>query len=296
MGQLSLQGSLKVQPQEPLSVFRKPEPAPAPKIPAISPRKRLTFSRALAAVSAATLLAIIAMDLVSPSPAKSSASDEPQPRSAWLEIPRTSGAFDLASPLLAGIEQNHLTRRHRTGQGRKDIITFGAAADAAVPFVRVSIYRPGSEGPVSIDPVEAVAAEALDARIDAELKGPAGEVVTKFGGLTTIDMQLKTANSARNCLAASGKFDAPGLGLVIWYCNPGEEIVAVGQLACLLDRLSLVTSGRDEKLIDFFAKAELNRSFCDARNTLLGNAPRATAPDWLDAKTGPVLRGKFSAR
>ena len=52
----------------------------------------------------------------------------------------------------------------------------------------------------------------------------------------------------------------------------------------------------DEKLIDFFAKAELNRSFCDARNTLLGNAPRATAPDWLDAKTGPVLRGKFSAR
>src|SRR5690606_38490345 len=209
-----------------------------------------------------------------------------QPRSAWLEIPRTSGAFDLASPLLAGIEQSYLTRRHRTGQGRKDVITFGAPAEATLPFVRVSIYRPGSEGAVSIDPVEAVAAEALDARIDAEVKGPAGEVATKFGGLTTIDMQLKTANRSRNCLAASGKFDEAGLGLVIWYCNPGEEIIAVGQLACLLDRLALVTSGRDEKLIDFFAKAELNRSFCDARNTLYGNAPRLTGPNWIDAKTG----------
>ncbi|MCW5673115.1 MAG: hypothetical protein KIT15_00915 [Xanthobacteraceae bacterium] len=285
-----------MQPQEPLSVFRKPEPAPAPRIPAISPRKRLTLSRALAAVSAAVLLAVVAADLVSPTPAKSSVPQEPQPRSAWLEIPRASGAFDLSSPLLSGIEQSHMTRRNRTGNGRKDIITFGAPADAAVPFVRVSIYRPGSEGAVSIDPVEAVAAEALDARIDAEMKGPAGEVLTKFGGLTTVDMQLTTANRSRNCLAASGKFDAAGLGLVIWYCNPGEEIVAVGQLACLLDRLSLVTSGRDEKLIDFFAKAELNRSFCDARNTLYGNAPRHNAPDWLDSKAIPVLRGKISAR
>lgn len=285
-----------MQTQEPLSVFRKPEPAPAPKLPAISPRKHLTISRALAAISAAVLLAVIAADLVSPTPAKSSVPQESQPRSAWLEIPRASGAFDLASPLLAGIEQSYMTRRHRTGQGRKDIITFGAAADAAVPFVRVSIYRPGGEGTVPIDPVEAVAAEALDARIDAEVKGPAGDVATKFGGLTTIDMQLKAADRSRNCLAASGKFDVPGFGLVIWYCNPGEEIVAVGQLACLLDRLSLVTSGRDEKLIDFFAKAELNRSFCDARNTLLGNAPRNTGPDWIDAKARPVLRGKFSAR
>jgi hypothetical protein len=282
-----------VQNQEPLSVFRKPEPAPAPK-PILSARKRLTASRALAAVSAAVLLAIVAMDLISPAPAKSSVVQEPPSKPQWIEVARANGPFELLSPSLASFEQKHVTRRHRSGDGREDIITIGAAQNTAAPYLRVSIYRPGTEGVVSIDPLEAVASAASDARIAAELRGPLTGTITKFGELATVGMQLKSADASRNCLAAAGKFDGPALGLVVWYCNPGSEIVAAGQLACLLDRLSLVTSGRDEKLIGFFAKAELNRSFCDSRNTLLGNAPRI--PDWIDTKAGPVLRGKFSSR
>lgn len=287
-----MQGNLRRH--EPLSVFRKPEPAPAPKRRSFAKAWRLPFSRALAAISAVALVAIIAIDLVSPTPARSSVAQEPPAKSAWIDIPRASGAYDLSSPLLAGIERHYLTRRHRTGGGRKDIITFGSPANATTAFVRVSLYRPGAEGALPVDPLEAVAAAAAESRIDAELRGAAGVVITKFGELAMVDMQLKHAGAARNCLAATGKFDEPGLDLVIWYCNPGSELVAVGQLACLLDRLSLVTSGRDEKLIDFFARAELNRSFCDARNTLLGNAPRA--PDWIDGKARPALRGKLSVR
>lgn len=287
-----MQGSLRRQ--EPISVFRKPEPAPAPKRRAFSATWRLSLSRALAAISAVALVAIIAIDLVSPTPARSSVVQEPPAKSPWIDIPRAHGAYDLSSPMLAGMEPRYLTRRHRTGGGRKDIITFGSAANAATPFVQVSLYRPGTEGALAADALEAVAAAAAESRIEAALRGPAGGIVTKFGELSAVEMRLAHAQGPRNCLAAVGRFDAPSLGLVAWYCNPGDELVAVGQLACLLDRLSLVTSGRDEKLIDFFAKAELNRSFCDARNTLLGNAPRV--PDWIDTKSGPALRGKLTAR
>lgn len=282
----------KMTGQEPLSIFRRPEPAAAPKMrPALSAARRLTLSRALAAVSAAVLVGIIAMDLVSPTPAKSTVAQEPPARAPWIEVTRQSGAFELISPQLAGLEPAYLTRRHRSSDGRQDVVSFGTAADTARAFVQLAIYRPGSEGAVSLDPLEAVAAAAANARIPAELRGPAGSLLTKFGELATVEMQVKVNGKTRNCLAAAGRFDDPALGMVIWYCNPGEEIVAAGRFACLLDRVSLASSGGNEKLIDFFARAERNRSFCDARHSLYGHAPRA--PDWIDVKAGPVLRGKL---
>lgn len=281
--------------QEPLSVFRRPEPAPAPiKRPTLSAARRLTLSRALAAVSAAVLLGIIAMDLVSPTPAQSTVVQEPPARAPWLEVTRASGAFELASPQLAGLEPVYLTRRHRTGDGRQDVVSFGTAADTARAFVQLSMYRPGAEGAVSLDPLEAVASALGHARIAAELRGPKGSVLTKFGELAAIEMQVKTNGKARNCLAAVGRFEDPALGMVVWYCNPGDEIVAAGRFACLLDRVSLASSGGNEKLIDFFARAERNRSFCDARNSLYGHAPHR--PDWIDTAASPVLRGNLSLR
>jgi hypothetical protein len=279
--------------QEPLSVFRKPEPRIAPKRKSwvLSAARRLTLSRALAAVSAAVLLGIIAVDLVAPDPARSSPAQAASERSPWIEVSRASGAFELISPQLPGLEPSFRTRRHRTGDGRQDVVAFGSAEDVRGAFVQLSIYRPGTEGAVSLDPLEAIAAVASESRIHAELRGVAGSVVTKFGELATVEMQLDADGKKRNCVAAAGKFDEPALGLVIWYCNPGEEIVAAGRVACLLDRLSLASAGRDEQLIEFFAKAELNRSFCDAKNTLYGHAPRS--PGWIDTKAGAVLRGKL---
>lgn len=281
--------------QEPLSVFRTPAPAAPKRKPAgLSPARRLTFSRALAAVSAAVLLGIVAMDLVGPAPAKSTAAQEPPARSPWIEAARASGAFELASPQLSGLEPVYLTRRHRSGDGRQDVVSFGSADDSSRAFVQLSIYRPGSEGAVPADPLEAVAAALGHARIAVELRDPKAGVLTKFGELAAVEMQVRTNGKTRNCLAAAGKFDEPALGMVIWYCNPGEELVAQGRFACLLDRVALASAGGDEKLIDFFARAERNRSFCDARNSLYGHAPRA--PDWIDAKAGPLLRGKLGAR
>lgn len=280
--------------QEPLSVFRKPV-APEPKKRAIfSAARRLTASRALASISAAVLFGIIVADLVSPAPAKSTVAQEPATIAQWLEVVRPNGAFELPSPQTAALEPLYLTRRHRTGTGREDVIMLGTPADTAGAFVQVSVYRPGTEGAVSSNPLEAVTAVALQSRLAAKLQQPGRAILTKFGELATVEMQIGSGAKARNCLAVTGKFDEPRLGLVLMYCNPGTEIVAAGRVACLLDRLSLASAGRDEKLIDFFAKAERNRSFCDARSTLYGSAPRT--PDWINTDAGPVLRGKYSAR
>lgn len=252
-------------------------------------------SRILAVMAAAALTAFVIVDLGSPRAAKSSVEREAPAKSAWAEIVRPHGAFDLSSPALAGISQSYLTRRHLTGGGRQDILTFGTPADASAAFVRVALYRPGTEGAIPMDPVEAVASVAAEATINADLSGPHGIVITKFGDLAVVHMTLHGEAGARTCLAATGKFDEAQLGLVAWYCNPGVELVGHGQVACVLDRLAMVSSGGDEKLIELFARAERNRSFCDVRDPLLGTAPR-TAPDWIDTRAGPVLRGKFTSR
>lgn len=256
--------------------------------------RRITTSRLLAAMSAAALAAFLIVDLGSPRQAKSSVEQTPPAKSAWIAAVRVNGAYAITSPMLHGLELHYLTRRHREGGGRQDILSFGASENTAAAFARVAIYRPGTEGVVSIDAVEAIAAVAADSSIDAELTGPSGMVLTKFGELSAVEMTLNAKAGPRNCLAVAGRFDDPALGLVAWYCNPGVEIVGYGQVACMLDRLALVSSGRDEKLIGFFARAELNRSFCDVKSPLLGNAPRAT--DWIDQKAGPRLRGKFTSR
>lgn len=281
--------------QEPLSVFRKPVALAIPLAAEAEASRSGRASRILAAMAAAALAAFLIVDLGSPRTAKSSVGPEAPVKSAWVEIMRAHGAYDLSSPALAGISQTYLTRRHLTGGGRQDILTFGAAADASAAFVRVALYRPGTEGAIPMDPVEAVASVASEAAIDADLSGPHGIVITKFGDLAVVHMTLHGKSGPRTCLAAAGKFDEAQLGLVAWYCNPGVEIVGHGQVACVLDRLALVSSGRDEKLIELFARAERNRSFCDVRDPLLGAAPRGT-PDWIDTKAGPMLRGKFTAR
>lgn len=278
----------------PLSVFRRPPEAVAVPLPLEQEARAVTASRVLAAMAMAALVAFFVVGLGGPQQAKSSVEQAPPQRSAWIEAARQNGAFAIASSALQGLEHTYLTRRHATGGGREDILTYGAASDTNGAFVRVSLYRPGTEGAVLSDPVESVASLAALSSIQADITGPAGILITKFGDLQTVQMTLATGNGPRNCLAIAGKFDEAALGITAWYCNPGTELVAPGQLACMLDRLAMLSSGGDERLIDFFAVAERNRSFCDVKNPLLGVAPKA--PDWIDTKDGPRLRGKFTAR
>jgi hypothetical protein len=239
--------------------------------------------------------AILVNDLLGPTPANSSVAPTPEKRPEWVEIVRPHAtSFALESPMLAGLDASYDVSRHRIGGGRRDTLTFGHA-ESGRAYMRLSLYRPGREGMAEPDPIEAVAALAAVSGIDAELQETSGKLRTKFGDLPAINMRVQGQDGWRNCLAVAGGWSDPRLGLVAWWCNPGPEMVALGEFACLLDRLALMSSGNEEQLAEFFARAELRRSFCNPQSSFVSPTPHRP-DDWIHAKRKPQLRGRLSTR
>ena len=238
--------------------------------------------------------AILVNDLLGPTPANSSVAPTPEKRPEWVEIVQPHASFALESPVLAGLDTSYDASLHRSGGGRRDTLSFGHA-EAGRAYMRLSLYRPGREGMAEPDPIEAVAALAAVSGIDAELQETSGKLRTKFGDLPAINMRVQGKDGWRNCLAVAGGWSDPRLGLVAWWCNPGPEMVALGEFACLLDRLALMSSGNDEQLAEFFARAELKRSFCNLQSSFVSPTPHRP-DDWIHAKRRPQLRGRLSAR
>jgi hypothetical protein len=108
-------------------------------------------------------------------------------------------------------------------------------------------------------------------------------------------MKVGGANGPRACLATASAWNDPRFGLAAWLCNSGPEIVAQGQFACLLDRIALMSSGNDDQLAEFFARAELRRSFCNLQSSFVSPTPHRP-DDWIHAKRKPPLRGRLTAR
>jgi hypothetical protein len=256
---------------------------------AAPPREPLTFSHVLAWISGLFMAAILVQDLIGPTPAISSV-ELPAARPAWIESTSAFGAFALESPALEGLEQSYKVRRHRDSGVRQDVLTFGAA-DAPGAYVRVAVQRPGDKPLPAADPLDLAAELAAASAIEARLTGPVGELKTKFGKLPIIDMHVWGREGPRACMAVAGAWNDPRLRLVAWWCNAGWELVQRGQVACLLDRLMLMSAGGDERLAEFFARAERAREVCGT-TPILGTTPKRP-DDWIFAKAEPKLRGRL---
>jgi hypothetical protein len=241
------------------------------------------------------MAAILANDLINRPSAAVPAVPAAEPlRPAWIEVSRPHGAFALNSPSLEGLEAHYVVRRHRFGGGRKDELTFGDPS-APRPYIRVEVYRPGSEGTAEPDALEAVVALASRSAINAELEETNRKLRTKFGALPVVAMTVKNGDSLRRCIATAYAWNDPRLGLVAWWCNDGPELVAHGEFACLLDRLALMSAGGDDRLAEFFAQAELRRGYCGSYGSIVSPTPKHH-DDWIHAKIAPRLRGRLSAR
>jgi hypothetical protein len=266
----------------------------------LAPRPPLNLARAFAFLRASIFLAIVGAtavlgyDLIGPTPAASSVTPTPEAHPAWIDVPRAAGAFAVEMQGLDPAQSSYLVRRHRDGGGRKDLMTFGAAGEKNT-YVRIELYRSGTEGEAIADPLDAVAALAGDSKINAELSETPSTLKTKFGELSVIDMNVATADGGHACVAVAGAWDDPRFGLVAWWCNAGPEMVPHGQLACLVDRLTLMSAGGDERLASFFAKAELKRNFCGEAGPIVAATPKRP-DDWISQKATPPLRGRIAGR
>jgi hypothetical protein len=195
----------------------------------------------------------------------------------WIEIERPFPAFTLSIPEAADVPASYAIRRHAFSGGRKDILALGDA-DSAAPFLQVEIYRPGSEIIGFAPPLDEISSNAavlspINVGRDYE------PLESKFGPLAIVTFAA-SSGTPRQCLAFVRAYSDPRLQLSGWFCQGtklGGGAIERSTLACALDRLTLLAAGSEPKIGVLFAQAELNRSYCGQRSTLLAPTPKHSA-------------------
>lgn len=235
-----------------------------------------TLARLIAYVGALALLAIGAVYLWDRLPAIAAA--EPAAPAGWSVASHSHPAFAVSRLDSSGETESYEILRY-PGGGRKDMLRWGQSG--AWPVAALEIYRPGAELSQS-GPVTAELAARMGAESDLE---SAGVIDSKFGHVTLLRL-AGGRDGPRSCLGFAKRIDEPVLQISGWSCQ-GETLPARrGAIACLLNRLVLLTAGNDPKLADLFAHAELKRGSC-------ATAASAVSVDWVTAAQDPLLRGRL---
>jgi hypothetical protein len=199
--------------------------------------------------------------------------DEPAARPGWSPADRSYPAFAVSSVDSHEKSVSYTILRHPEG-GRKDILRW--TGPAANVVTELEIYRPGSE----FDP--AVGA-GLAARMGGTLGLETSGVLDSKVGAVSLLRQLGRPE-ASSCLAFFKRSDDPALQFSGFSCERDSLPARRAAIGCMLDRLTLLTSGNEPKLAEFFAQAELKRGGC---------APASLMADWMTSTENPQLRGAF---
>ena len=117
--------------------------------------------------------------------------------------------------------------------------------------------------------------------IDASELEAAGIIESKFGTIALL-RPAGTNEGAGGCLGFLKRIDDPALQISGWSCQGDNLPARRAAIGCMLNRLTLLTSGNEPKLAELFAQAELKRGNC------------ASSPsDWITGAENPHLRGAF---
>ena len=73
-----------------------------------------------------------------------------------------------------------------------------------------------------------------------------------------------------------------------------DTIVDRSAVSCMLDRLTLLSSGSDQKVAEIFARAEVKRKFCGQRDPLMYATPKR--PGSAETAASLKLRGTLASR
>lgn len=238
-----------------------------PALRSLAQEARATFVRLLAYAAGLAGLAVMAAELLRTEPVV--AAVQPAPRSEWIAVGKPYPAFALTLPDL-GEEARYAIRRHAEGGGRKDIITFGEPG-RSLRYVMIEIYRPGTELERFADAASEITARAGSLRP----AGPARAGLpldTKFGSASAVEFAVGRFGIG-HCIGFVRAFDAPRVQIAGLSCSM-NSIVNRNAVVCALDRLTLLSAGSDPDIGKLFANAELKRTFCRQRETLMSATPK----------------------
>jgi hypothetical protein len=196
--------------------------------------------------------------------------DEPAPKPGWSAADRSYPAFAVGKQDSRDKSSSYTILRHPEG-GRKDILRWIGMADKAA--AELEIYRPGGE----FDPASGAGLAArMGGLTELETAGVRG---SKFG--TVALLRQAGVAEAGSCLAFFKRIDDPPLQISGFSCQGHDLPARRAAVGCMLDRLTLLTSGNEPKLAEMFAHAERKRGGC------------AGTADWMTSAENPQLRGPF---
>jgi hypothetical protein len=172
----------------------------------------------------------------------------------WPGSDRSEDVIVAAS--LAHEKRLYAARRHTTGGGREDVLTFGEFVGAG-PFFRLSIYRHGAEKTADAAFFVDMARRAAQLGLSLGRANVAQTQATRFGDFETAAMTMTEDGVTRDACRGF-RFSAAQLGLTIagFSCGADDEAASAVALACLVNRLDLISSGEDSALRDFFVAAQ----------------------------------------
>jgi len=205
------------------------------------------------------------------------------PKPEWIEVARPYRAFTASVPELGNTEPRYAIRRHGTGGGRKDILSWGSPEGVALT---IEIYRPGSELTRWPDPANQLLADEAHLRLNG-----LEPVASKFGAFLPLETSATVDGRTERCLAFTRDFTDPHIELSGRVCTRGAGSLDRSLLACAMDRLTLLAAGSDPGTAEFFAKAELRQRFC-GKEPIIGAAVRHAEP----AKAKAAMRAALPAR
>ena len=235
-------------------------PAQEPPRPghALLPRKRM----AAAALAAAGIIALsFALggkggEAAQPGVAAAVASALPKP--VWIDITQPFQLYSLPAPELDKKPRLYTARRHGVGEGRQDALVFGQM-DGHAPYVRLNIYRAGTEDAAPAAFFVELARRAADDGAAILRSGQPAPLATRFGNFEAAEAALSGPQGEKACLAYRLQSAAPPLRISGYACGADGSPIDRGALACILDRLDLVSAGDDMELRKFFVDAERRR-------------------------------------
>lgn len=181
----------------------------------------------------------------------------------WIGIARPVALFGLETPEL-GKRAGYEARRSQDGVRREDMLSFGDFGEDK-PFLslKLQVNREGeaqtASAGLSQPFVIALVRDSAARGLSVGRSGATIPVETKFGMVETADISLNDGNAGRACIGFRHLDGAAHLSFSGWWCGGEGRPAERAQLACMLDRIELLSAGDDPELRTVFAKAEPNR-------------------------------------
>ncbi len=176
-------------------------------------------------------------------------------RPGWVKIPQPFHLYDLPAPLVAGERLDYEARRHATGGGREDFLIYGEF-DGKAPFVRLAVYRHGSEKMAAPPFYVDMARRAAAIGISIDRADPPTPQSTRFGEFEMAAMSMLKGRLARdNCRGFRSSVAPSGVAIAGFACGADGQPLSASALACAINRLEPASAREDKALRDFFATA-----------------------------------------